>query len=102
MNISTGLFSLAAVVQMIRVKEKTWPILSVPNRSTPYRATGYRYTYRTYVFQVSQGMALYPPKFAQSQSRGGGGKGNRRSSCSLEGIALYSRGIAEIVSPVAV
>ena len=27
----------------------------------PYRAIGYSYTYRIYVFQVSQGIALYPP-----------------------------------------
>ena len=26
----------------------------------PYRARGYRSTYRTYVFQVLQGIALYP------------------------------------------
>ena len=27
-----------------------------------YHAIGYRYTYRSYVFQVSQGIALYPPQ----------------------------------------
>ena len=47
------------------------------------------------------GIALYPPKFALSQPRGGCSKGYRNSSCPLEGIALYG-GIAEIVSPIAV
>ena len=37
----------------------------------PYSAMGYSYTCRTYVFQVSQGIALYPPKLALSQPRGG-------------------------------
>ena len=64
----------------------------------PCRAIGYRYTYRTYVFEVSQGIALYPPKFVLSLPRGEGGRGYRSSSCALEGIALYG-GIAEIVSP---
>ena len=67
----------------------------------PYRAIGYSYTYRTYVFQVSQGIALFPPKLALLQPRRGGGKGYRSSSCPLQGIALYG-GIAEIVSPTAV
>ena len=55
----------------------------------PYRAIGYSYTYRTYVFQVSQGIALNPPRFALSQPRGGGGRGYRSSSCPLQGIALH-------------
>ena len=49
-----------------------------PNRSTPYPAIGYRYTYRTYVSQVSQGIALDfppPPQFTLSQQKGGGGEG---------------------------
>ena len=50
--------------------------LSGQTARPPYRAIGYRYTYRTYVFQVSQGIALYPLKLALSQPRGEGG-----SSC---------------------
>ena len=46
-------------------------------------------------------MSRYTPKFVLSQPRGEGGRGYRRSSCPLEGIALYG-GIAEIVSPIAV
>ena len=38
----------------------------------PYRATRHRHTYRTYVFQVLQGIAPCPPKFALSQPEGGG------------------------------
>ena len=63
-----------------------------PNRSTPpYRARGHRNTNRTYVFQVSQGIALDTPPDLPYRS----------SSCPLEGIALCG-GIAEIVSPIAV
>ena len=35
-------------------------MLSGPTARTPYRATGHHYTYRTYVFEVSQGIALHP------------------------------------------
>ena len=78
--------------------------LSGPTLRTPppHRAIGYSYTYRTYVFRVSRGIALYPsPQFALSQPRRGGGRGYRSSSGPLQGIALYG-GIAEIVSPIAV
>ena len=43
---------------------------SGPTARPPYRATGYRYAYCTYGFQVSQGIALCPPKFVPSQPRG--------------------------------
>ena len=49
--------------------------LSGPTARPPYSAIGYSHTYCTYVFQVSQGVVLYPPKFALSQPRGGGGQG---------------------------
>ena len=52
-------------------------------RYTNLVVQGYSYTYRTYVLQVSQGIALYPPQFALSQSRGGGGRGYRSSSYRL-------------------
>ena len=66
----------------------------------PYRAIGYSYTYRTYVFQVSQGIALYPPKFALSLPRGGGGRGVSQLKLPSGGYrAIW--GIAEIVSPIA-
>ena len=78
-----------------------------PSRSTPPIAlVGYSYTYRTYVFQVSQGIALYPPPpkkkhLPLSQPRGGGWQGVSQLKLHSGGIALY-RGIAEIVSPIAV
>ena len=50
-----------------------------------YRAIGYSYTYSTYVFQVSQGIALHPPKFAPSQPRGGGGAEGIATQVSLWG-----------------
>ena len=57
----------------------------------PFRTIGYSYSYRTYVFQVSQGIALYRLKLALSQPRGEGGRGYRSSSCPQEGIALQYR-----------
>ena len=39
----------------------SWPLVA-QLLDPPYRAIGYRYTYHTYVFQVSQGITLYPPK----------------------------------------
>ena len=54
-----------------------------------YRAIGYSYTYRTYVFQVSQGIALYSPKFALSQPMGRRWQGVSQLKLPLEGIALY-------------
>ena len=42
----------------------------------PHRAIGYSYTYRIYVFQVSQGIALYPPPssgYGKIMLRGHGG-----------------------------
>ena len=51
-----------------------------PNRSTPpYRPIGYRYIYRTYVFQVSQGIALYPPKISPIAAEGRGPSGGYRA-----------------------
>ena len=44
-------------------------------------------------FRVSQGIALYPPKFVLLQPEGGGGRRYRSSSCPLKGITLYG-GIA--------
>ena len=80
--------------------------LSGPTARPPprYRTIGYSYTYRTYVFQVPQGIALYPPpppKLPHRSREKGCRRGYRSSSCPLEGIALYG-GIAEIVSPIAV
>ena len=75
------------------------PILVAQPLDPPYRATGYRYTYRTYVFQVLQGMPLYPLKLALSQLRGEGSRKYRSSSGPLKGIAVG--GIAEIISPIA-
>ena len=48
----------------------------------------YSYSYRSYVYQVSQGIALYLLKLAPSQPKGEGGRGYRSSSCPREGIAL--------------
>ena len=76
-------------------------LLVVQPLDPPYRAIGFCYTYRTYVFQVSQGIVLYPLKLALSQPRGEGGRGYRSSSCFREGIARKRGGIAEIVSPIA-
>ena len=66
------------------------------------------YTYRTYVFQVSQGIAaLYPPPpqigpiAAEGRAGGEGMISQLKLPSPLEGIALYG-GIAEIVSPIAV
>ena len=54
-------------------------LLVQPLDPPPYRAIGYSYTYRTYVFQVSQGIALYPPNLPY-RSRGEG---------VAEGIAVW-------------
>ena len=54
-----------------------------------YRAIGHSYTYRACVFQVSQGIALYPSRFALSQPGGGGGRGCRSLGCPL-GVSRYT------------
>ena len=45
--------------------------LSCPTARPPYCARGYHYTYRTYVSQISQGIALYPSNLPY-RSRGEG------------------------------
>ena len=67
----------------------------------PYRALGYSYTYRTYVFQVSQGIALYPSNLPYRSRGEGFTRGIAAQAALWGGIALYA-GIAEIVSPIAV
>ena len=57
--------------------------------------------YPPFVFQISQGIVLCPPKFAPSRPKGEKGRGYRSSSCSLEDIPLQG-GIAAIVLPMAV
>ena len=53
------------------------------------------------LFQVSQGIALYPPKVCPIAAEGRAWQRVSQPKLPSEGIALYS-GIAEIVSPVAV
>ena len=52
----------------------------------PYRAIGYSSSYRTYVFQVSQGITLYPLKLAPSQPRGEGGRGHHAQAARGGGV----------------
>ena len=54
-----------------------------------YRTIGYGYTYRTYVLQVSQGIALYPPppqKLSYRNRGEGSGRGYRSSSRAIRGF----------------
>ena len=73
--------------------------LSGPAARPPYRAIGFSYTYRTYVFQVSQGIALYRPNLPY-RSRGEGVAGGIAAQAALWGISRYTGGILEIVSPI--
>ena len=59
----------------------------------PSSRYSYRYTYRTYVVQVSQGIALHPPKFAI---------GGIAAQAALWRVSRYMGVVAEIVSPIAV
>ena len=67
----------------------------------PYRTTGYSYTYRTCFFQVSQGIALYPPNLPY-RSRGERVAGGIAAQAALWGVIALYGGITEIVSPIAV
>ena len=49
-------------------------VLSGPTARPPYRAIGYGYAYRTYIFQVSHGIALYQPQICPIAAEGGGWK----------------------------
>ena len=51
----------------------------------PYRARGYRYTYRTYVFQVSQGIGLVPPQICPIAAEGTGWQGVSQLKLPSEG-----------------
>ena len=67
-----------------------------------HRAIGYSYTYRTYVFQVSQGIALHPPpRICPIAAEGRGWQGVSQLKLPSGGYRAI-RGIAEIVSPIAV
>ena len=59
----------------------------------PRRAKGHRYTLSHYISQLSQCIAIFPPRPAPQKlpyrsQRGGEGRGYRSSSCRLEGIAF--------------
>ena len=58
------------------------PVLDIQSR---YR---YSYSLSPYVFQLSQGIALYPSNSRQSQPNWGSKRGYRGSSCPLEAIAV--------------